>query len=73
MGTYITTELQAWQTRVIDECAEMNEKINKLYDFLCKPRDETQLTEEVSTLMHRQLTAMSNYRDILRERIGLFF
>lgn len=74
MGTFLlNTDLEDWQTRVIDETIEVSEKIDKLYTFICRPREEINLSEEVFQLMVRQHTAMCNYRDILRERIGLFF
>ena len=73
MPSYIPGEFQEWQVRVIEECRGLNENITKLYAFLTKPREETNIPDEPFNLMLKQHTAMCTYRDILRERIGLFF
>jgi hypothetical protein len=73
MTVYSPGEFKDWQIRVIDECRELNHKIDRLYTFIIKDDVRATVAEEQFTLMCKQHTAMCNYRNILRERIALFF
>lgn len=67
------TTLQPHQQRVVEEHRELNEKIDKLGEFIVnKPGVFLQLPWEEQDLMHRQYAAMRAYSDILVERIAGF-
>jgi len=60
-----------WQTRLVLEKDELNKKINKLEDFFFSEKRESLLRTD-QDLLCVQLHAMSNYRDILNQRIARF-
>ena len=65
--------LQPHQQRVVEEHRELNEKIDKLGEFIVnKPGVFLQLPWEEQDLFHRQYAAMQAYSDILVERIAGF-
>lgn len=67
------TTLQPHQQRVVEEHRELNEKIDKLGEFIVnKPGVFLQLPWEEQDLLHRQYAAMQAYSDILVERIAGF-
>lgn len=57
-----------WQQRVISEKSELEERLNKLADFLHKTRNDS----EREPLLLMQYHAMSTYLEILKERIRCF-
>lgn len=63
-----TATLQPWQERVIKERDELTEKLNKLTDALASRRWPPRVFDQLM----RQHTAMSNYEQILAERIADF-
>lgn len=63
---------EPYQVRVIDECEELGEKLAKLEPFIGSEPFNA-LDSENQMLLQKQQIAMINYRDILRERISLFF
>jgi hypothetical protein len=65
-----TNERPAYQTRVLEEKRELDEKISKLDAFLSK--DETELVGVGAELMRRQSAAMKVYSGILEERLVSF-
>jgi len=59
-----------YQVRVLEEQKDLSEKINKLRTFLC---DSCQLvTRDEHRRLMRQYLAMSDYLDVLAERIAAF-
>lgn len=67
------TTLQPHQQRVVEEHRELNEKIDKLGEFIVnKPGVFLQLPWEEQDLLHNQYRAMQAYSDILVERIAGF-
>jgi len=60
-----------FQQRVVDEKAQLDEKIKKLAYFLNGSVIET-LESEDQTLLHEQFHVMEKYSDILRRRIARF-
>ena len=64
--------MQLHQQRVVDEQSELNEKINKLSDFIkTSPLFEGLPIDEQERLM-RQKYYMIEYSDVLAERIAAF-
>ena len=65
------SELLPHQQRVVDEYADLSEKIDKLAAFFgTETYKGMRLAEKV--LLSRQLSAMTDYQGILAERISLF-
>ena len=64
--------MQLHQQRVVDEQSELNEKLNKLSDFIkTSPLFEGLPIDEQERLM-RQKYYMIEYSDVLAERIAAF-
>ena len=63
--------MEPYQQRVVDEKAELDEKIKKLKEFMVKPTFLTLPLHE-RNIMSRQLGAMDYYSECLAERV-LFF
>jgi hypothetical protein len=67
--------MEDYQTRVVEEKEELNEKIEKLSTFLSKatePDGECPVGEDELDRMQRQLDCMNAYSGILGERIDAF-
>ena len=60
-----------WQVRVIIECAELTEKIDKLNEFIKTDMFDS-LPEGQGELLLEQLGAMQTYEKALLARIGTF-
>lgn len=67
----ITTSLQPWQERVIEEKAELDNKLMKLIEFLKSDAFQDLPLVNIRCL-RRQRMVMELYSDILNERISLF-
>lgn len=63
--------MQPHEQRVVDEKAELDEKISKLETFLSSDFYET-LKRTSKELLVLQYAYMKNYSDILEQRIKLF-
>lgn len=63
--------MEAYQTRVVEEKAALDEKIEKLKAFLDTERF-CALDEGEQERMDRQLVAMQEYSGILADRIAYF-
>lgn len=63
--------MKDFQQRVIDECNELEEKMNKLIGFMCGDAYANLPAKEQGLLMV-QLSHMKCYSGCLRERIDLF-
>ena len=57
--------------RMVTECEELNEKTNKLRDFLLTKADKMPMDNLNRDLLISQLKAMEAYQGILSIRIGL--
>lgn len=66
------TNLQPHQQRVIDEKAELDERIGKLREFICSSPIFKQLPDPERGRLYRQQTAMEAYSGVLGERIAAF-
>lgn len=64
-------ELQPYQQRVVDEKAELDEKIEKLAGFI-NGDALTDVDTDERVRMFRQLVVMRHYAKILGERIEAF-
>ena len=64
--------MQNFQTRVVDEKTELDEKIGKLNDFLAMNPVYQALPNAEQARLLRQITVMREYSDILGERIAAF-
>jgi hypothetical protein len=64
-------ELTPHQKRLIDESKELNERLNKLTDFLDTPKFRG-LPEAEQMRMRAQAGFMKGYKDMLFERILAF-
>ena len=65
-------ELQPHQQRVVDEKAELDEKLGKLHDFIQKNPIFKTLPEDEQKRLQRQDLVMAEYSQILGERIEVF-
>ena len=63
--------MEAHQERVVAEKKELDEKLQKLKDFIGKPMFQTLDSAEQGRL-RRQAVMMYGYSDILAERIEAF-
>lgn len=64
--------MQDWQQRVIDEKKELDEKISKLGQFIAYNMAYTKLSDAEQTRLENQRNIMTQYSDILKERIENF-
>lgn len=64
--------MQPHQQRVIDEKAELEEKLLKLHQFICASPVFAGLSGAEKELLREQAQIMDQYNDILKERIELF-
>lgn len=64
--------MQPHQQRVVDEKAELDEKIAKLRIFINENPAYLQLPQAEALLMHDQISAMARYSDVLGQRISIF-
>lgn len=62
-----TTEYQPWQERVIEERAELTDKLLRLKLMLANPREDIDPKE--LELLTQQAVAMQRYQDVLTLRI----
>lgn len=60
-----------WQERVIEERAQLTERIGRLLQFVAGPIFKS-LSPQERGLLSRQLTAMRSYEALLSERIALW-
>ena len=63
--------MQPYQARVVEEKAELDEKLAKLQAFLSTPIYQA-LDSEERIRLQRQSSIMQEYSDILAERIAAF-
>jgi len=64
--------MEDWQQRVVDEKAELDEKLSKLQEFIeFSPSFSTLETRDARLLMQQEYI-MRNYSDILAKRIERF-
>lgn len=63
--------MQGYQQRVVEEKAELDERITKLFAFIGSG-DYVELATDERMRLQRQLSHMMSYRDILGERIAAF-
>lgn len=64
--------MQDYQKRVIDEKAELDEKCNKLFEFIHSEQFSSLCSDSERERMIRQLNAMWAYSEVLGERIAAF-
>jgi len=64
--------MEAYQERVVQERADLAEKIVKLVTFIDTNPTFKTLADEDRLLMERQRRTMLEYRDILDDRIARF-
>ncbi len=62
---------EAWQTRVVQEHADLEEKASTLYGF-CASKQFESLDPKVQRLLKQQYYTMMVYAGILEQRIELF-
>jgi hypothetical protein len=67
----MTKEMQPHQQRVVDEKIALDEKLNKLKEFLVSNIFDG-LTMQEQNLLQTQSGYMQSYSNILAERISLF-
>lgn len=64
--------MQDYQTRVVEEKAQLDDKIHKLGEFIEDDPVFFDIDPEEQNRLERQLDAMTEYSEILRERIECF-
>lgn len=62
--------MKSFVERMVEEQKNLNEKINKLFNFLCS-RDFGKLSIDNQVLLRLQYLSMTSYNDILIKRIGI--
>lgn len=67
----MTKELLPYQQRVIEERAQLDERLHKLNTFLIAP-NRPPISDEEYTRLEMQASAMTLYSHILRQRIEAF-
>ena len=63
--------MQPHEKRVVDECFELSNKVDKLKTFLESDKSNT-INSYDKILLKQQLQHMSNYLDVLERRIVIF-
>jgi len=63
--------VEAHVQRMLDEQAELSDKVGKLETFILTNQMFKQLSKDRQRLMRQQYDAMSLYNNILKERIAL--
>lgn len=63
--------MEAFKERMIAEYVELDEKTNKLYEFILKNPKFSELDAFKRDMMRKQLEGMNNYREVLRERMKM--
>lgn len=63
--------MQPHEKRVVDECFELSNKVDKLKTFLESDKSES-INSYDKILLKQQLQHMSNYLDVLERRIVIF-
>jgi hypothetical protein len=65
--------MERYQQRVIDEHAELNDRLHKLIEFFGTGQDlQIGLPAPEKTRLSRQMLIMQLYEQVLRERIDAF-
>lgn len=64
--------MEEYQLRVVDEKYDLDQKLNKLNDFLYSSPFHSSLDHEQQDLLCSQYYAMKHYSDILGKRIEFF-
>ena len=59
------------EKRVVDECFELSNKVDKLKTFLESDKSES-INSYDKILLKQQLQHMANYLDVLERRIAIF-
>lgn len=63
--------MEAFKERMIAEYVELDERTNKLYEFILKNPKFSELDAFRRDMMRKQLEGMNNYREVLRERMKM--
>lgn len=63
--------MQPHEKRVVDECFELSNKVDKLKTFLESDKSDS-INSYDKILLKQQLQHMSNYLDVLERRIVIF-
>lgn len=63
--------MEAFKERMIAEYVELDERTNKLYEFILKNPKFSELDAFKRDMMRKQLEGMNNYREVLRERMKM--
>lgn len=66
-------ELHPHQQRVVDEKKDLDQRLDKLSQFIDSNQIFPTLDEYEQDRLQRQVRAMSDYSEILKERIAAFF
>jgi hypothetical protein len=64
--------MEEWQQRVVEEKAQLDEKLKSLKDFIQTNELFKKLDRENQSLLNTQYGAMSRYHSILEMRIAKF-
>lgn len=63
--------MEAFKERMIAEYVELDERTNKLYEFILKNPKFSELDAFKRDMMRKQLEGMNIYREVLRERMKM--
>lgn len=63
--------MEAFKERMIAEYVELDERTNKLYEFILKNPKFSELDAFKRDMIQKQLEGMNNYREVLRERMKM--
>ncbi len=64
--------MEAFQERMINEFKELNDRVEKMWNFVHKDPKFEELDKTERKLLLRQLTGMSTYLDALEDRLEYY-
>lgn len=64
--------MEDWKVRVVNEFKELNDRVEKIWNFVHQDPKFTELDKTERKLLLRQLTGMSTYLDALEDRLEYY-
>ena len=66
------SQLYLWQQRLLDEKEQLEQRLRKLVVFIHTDSEFKKLTEKDQNLLRKQMDIMTDYLEILKERVAAF-
>ena len=64
--------MEDWKVNVVEEFKELNDRVEKMWNFVHKDPKFEELNKTERKLLLRQLTGMSTYLDALEDRLEYY-